>query len=127
MIFSYTNYSYNSFDNEINVTYNLSYLYKRKSHKNSRLYLITEIKLDNDVFKRLNQYYGLEKNDLIKSINILKYVEDLTGLLNSGKDLDDISAGKEFKKNTKKITPKIKRGAQHPFHNYITKIIFIYI
>ena len=78
MIFSYKNYSLNSLENEINITYNISYLYRRKNHKNSRLYLISEVKLDNDVFKRLNKYHGLEKSDLIRSINILKYVEDLT-------------------------------------------------
>ena len=97
MKFSYENYSTYSLDNQINVTYNLSYLYKRKNHKNSRLYLIAEIKLENDVYKRLNEFYGLEKGDLIRSINILKYIEDLTGLLNSGKDLDDISVGRDFK------------------------------
>ena len=99
MIFSYKNFSSHSFENEINITYNISYLYRRKNHKNSRLYLISELKLDADVFKRLNQYHGLEKEDLIRSINILKYVEDLTGLLNSGKDIDDISVGRDFKKN----------------------------
>ena len=99
MIFSYTNFSSNSFENEINITYNLSYLYRRKNHKNSRLYLISELKLNSDSYKRLNQYYGLNKEDLIRSINILKYVEDLTGLLNSGKDIDDISVGRDFKKN----------------------------
>ena len=97
MIFSYENYSSYSFDNEINITYNISYLYKRKNHKNSRLYLISELKLEDDVFQRLNDFYGLEKKDLIKSINILKYVDDLTGLLNSGKDIDDISVGRDFK------------------------------
>ena len=114
MVFSYTNYSHNSLDNEVNITYNMSYLYKRKNHKNSHLYLITEIKLDSDVFKRLNQYYGLEKTDLIKSINILKYVEDLTGLLNSGKDLDDISAGKEFKQKIEKNSTKNQEGGPIP-------------
>ena len=114
MVFSYTNYSHNSFDNEVNITYNMSYLYKRKNHKNSHLYLITEIKLDSDVFKRLNQYYGLEKTDLIKSINILKYVEDLTGLLNSGNDLDDISAGKEFKQKIEKNSTKNQEGGPIP-------------
>jgi hypothetical protein len=99
MIFSYKNFSSYSFENEINVTYNISYLYRRKNHKNSRLYLISEIKLDDDIFKRLNRYHGLEKEDLIRSINILKYVEDLTGLLNSGKDIDDISVGRDFKKD----------------------------
>ena len=99
MIYSYKNFSSYSFENEINITYNISYLYRRKNHKNSRLYLISELKLDTDVFKRLNKYYGLEKEDLIRSINILKYVEDLTGLLNSGKDIDDISVGREFKKS----------------------------
>jgi hypothetical protein len=99
MIFSYKNFSSYSFENEINVTYNISYLFRRKNHKNSRLYLISEIKLDDDIFKRLNRYHGLEKEDLIRSINILKYVEDLTGLLNSGKDIDDISVGRDFKKN----------------------------
>ena len=97
MKFSYENYSSNSLDNEINITYNISYLYRRKNHKNSALYLIAEIKLDNDVFKQLNQYYGLEKQDLIRSMNILKYVEDLSGLLNSAKDIDDINAGRDFK------------------------------
>ena len=97
MLFSYVNYSTNSLDNQINITYNMSYLYKRKNYKNSRLYLIAEIKLENDVFKRLHEFYGLEKPDLIRSINILKYVEDLTGLLNSGKDIDDISVGRDFK------------------------------
>ena len=97
MIFSYENYSSYSFDNEINITYNISYLYKRKNHKNSRLYLISELKLEDDVFQRLNDFYGLEKKDLIKGINILKYVDDLTGLLNSGKDIDDISVGRDFK------------------------------
>ena len=99
MIFSYKNFSLNSLENEINITYNISYLYRRKNHKNSRLYLISEVKLDTDVFKRLNKYHGLEKSDLIRSINILKYVEDLTGLLNSGKDIDDISVGRDFKKD----------------------------
>ena len=99
MIFSYKNYSLNSLENEINITYNISYLYRRKNHKNSRLYLISEVKLDTDVFKRLNKYHGLEKSDLIRSINILKYVEDLTGLLNSGKDIDDINVGRDFKKD----------------------------
>ena len=99
MIYSYKNFSSNSLENEINITYNLSYLYRRKNHKNSRLYLMSEIKLDTDVYKRLNRYHGLTKEDLIRSINILKYVEDLTGLLNSGKDIDDISVGKDFKKN----------------------------
>ena len=97
MKFSYENYSSNSLDNEINITYNISYLYRRKNHKNSALYLIAEIKLGNDVFKQLNQYYGLEKQDLIRSMNILKYVEDLSGLLNSAKDIDDINAGRDFK------------------------------
>ena len=60
---------------------------------------MSEIKLDTDVYKRLNRYHGLTKEDLIRSINILKYVEDLTGLLNSGKDIDDISVGRDFKKN----------------------------
>ena len=99
MIYSYKNFSSNSLENEINITYNLSYLYRRKNHKNSRLYLMSEIKLDTDVYKRLNRYHGLTKEDLIRSINILKYVEDLTGLLNSGKDIDDISVGRDFKKN----------------------------
>ena len=99
MVFSYKNFSLNSLENEINITYNISYLYRRKNHKNSRLYLISEVKLDTDVFKRLNKYHGLEKSDLIRSINILKYVEDLTGLLNSGKDIDDISVGRDFKKD----------------------------
>jgi len=99
MIYSYKNFSSNSLENEINITYNISYLYKRKNHKNSRLYLLSELKLDTDTFKRLNQYHGLQKEDLIRSINILKYVEDLTGLLNSGKDIDDISVGRDFKKN----------------------------
>ena len=97
MTFSYENYSSYSFDNQINITYNLSYLYKRKNHKNSRLYLFAEIKLDEDVFQRLNEFYQLQKKDLIRSINILKYVEDLSGLLNSGKDIDDISVGRDFK------------------------------
>ena len=97
MIFSYTNFTSKSFDNEINVTYNISYLYKKKNHKNSRLYLISEIKLENDIFKRLHEFYGLEKQDLIRSINILKYIEDLSGLLNSAKDIDDISVGRDFK------------------------------
>ena len=99
MIYSYKNFSLNSLENEINITYNISYLYKRKNHKNSRLYLISELKIDENSFKRLNKYHGLEKEDLIRSINILKYVEDLTGLLNSGKDIDDISVGRDFKKN----------------------------
>ena len=103
MIFSYENYSSNSFDNMVNITYNISYLYKRKNHKNSKLYLIAEIKLSNDEFKRLNEYYGLEKQDLIRSINILKYIEDLSGLLNSGKDIDDISIGREFKQKNENI------------------------
>ena len=97
MVFSYENYSHNSLDNQINITYNISYLYKRKNHKNSHLYLIAEIKLANDLFKQLNQYNGLEKQDLIRSMNILKYVEDLSGLLNSAKDIDDINAGRDFK------------------------------
>ena len=108
MIYSYKNFSSHSFENEINITYNISYLYRRKNHKNSRLYLISELKLDTDVFKRLNKYYGLEKEDLIRSINILKYVEDLTGLLNSGKDIDDISAGREFKKSKENENKTIK-------------------
>ena len=85
MIYSYKNFSLNSLENEINITYNISYLYKRKNHKNSRLYLISELKIDEDTFKRLNKYHGLEKEDLIRSINILKYVDDLTELLNSRK------------------------------------------
>ena len=99
MIYSYKNFSSNSLDNEVNITYNISYIQRRKNHKNSRLYLISELKLDTDTFKRYNKYYGLEKEDLIRSINILKYVEDLTGLLNSAKDIDDISLGRDFKKN----------------------------
>ena len=104
MIYSYNNFSTNSLENEINITYNISYLYRRKNHKNSRLYLLSELKLDANTFKRLNQYHGLQKEDLIRSINILKYVEDLTGLLNSGKDIDDISVGRDFKKNNENKT-----------------------
>ena len=99
MTYSYKNFSSNSLENEINITYNISYLYRRKNLKNSRLYLISEIKLDSDVFKKLNIYHGVQKEDLIRSINILKYVEDLAGLLNSGKDIDDISVGRDFKNN----------------------------
>ena len=118
MKFSYENYSTYSLDNQINITYNISYLYKRKNHKNSRLYLIAEIKLENDVYKRLNEFYGLEKQDLIRSINILKYIEDLTGLLNSGKDLDDISVGRDFKQkyeeNKTKNDTEIEKGIPIP-------------
>lgn len=133
MIYSYKNFSSYSFENEINITYNISYLYRRKNHKNSRLYLISELKLDTDVFKRLNKYYGLEKEDLIRSINILKYVEDLTGLLNSGKDIDDISVGREFKKskenenktiidnNLNKEEPIPKLYYKNNFYLYIVK------
>ena len=133
MIYSYKNFSSHSFENEINVTYNISYLYRRRNHKNSRLYLISEIKLDTDVFKRLNKYHGLEKSDLIRSINILKYVEDLTGLLNSGKDIDDISVGRDFKKDIKsknltnktdsnnKNTPIPKLYYKNNFYLYIVK------
>ena len=103
MIYSYKNFSSNSFENEINITYNISYLYRRKNHKNSRLYLMAELKLDNDEFKKLNRYHGVQKEDLVRSVNILKYVEDLTGLLNSGKDIDDISVGRDFKKNIESI------------------------
>ena len=97
MVFSYENYSSNSLDNQINITFNMSYLNKRKNLKNSRLYLIAELHLDNDVFQRLHEFYDLQKRDLIRSINILKYVDDLSGLLNSGKDIDDISVGRDFK------------------------------
>ena len=93
MIFSYNNYSSNSLDNQVNVTYNMSYLNKKKNLKNSALYLIAEIKLENDVFKTLNKFYGLEKSDLIRSINILKYIDDLPGLLKSGQDIDDMNIG----------------------------------
>ena len=103
MIYSYKNFSSNSFENEINITYNISYLYRRKNHKNSRLYLMAELKLDNDEFKKINRYHGVQKEDLVRSVNILKYVEDLTGLLNSGKDIDDISVGRDFKKNIESI------------------------
>ena len=97
MIFSYNNYSLNSLDNQINVTYNMSFLNKKKNLKNSALYLIAEIKLENDIFKTLNKFYGLEKSDLIRSINILKYIDDLPGLLKSGQDLDDMNMGRDFK------------------------------
>ena len=80
MLFSYVNYSTNSLDNQINITYNMNYLYKRKNFKNSRLYLIAEIKLENDVFKRLHEFYGLEKVDLIRSINIFRYISILRGV-----------------------------------------------
>ena len=131
MIYSYKNFSLNSLENEINITYNISYLYRRKNHKNSRLYLISEVKLDTDVFKRLNKYHGLEKSDLIRSINILKYVEDLTGLLNSGKDIDDISVGRDFKKDvenknrtdndTNKETPIPKLYYKNNFYLYMVR------
>ena len=104
MIYSYKNFSSNSLENEINITYNISYLYRRKNHKNSRLFLLSEFKLNENTFKRLNQYHGLQKENLIRSINILKYVEDLTGLLNSGKDIDDISVGRDFKKSNENKT-----------------------
>ena len=130
MKFSYENYSYNSLDNQINITYNISYLSKRKNHKNSALYLIAEIKLDNDVFKQLNQYYGLEKQDLIRSMNILKYVEDLSGLLNSAKDIDDINAGRDFKQkmeenktlhNNKENIPIPKLYYKNNFYLYMIR------
>ena len=110
MIYSYKNFSSSSLDNEVNITYNISYLYRKKNHKNSRLYLMSELKLDTDTFKRYNKYNGLEKEDLIRSINILKYVEDLTGLLNSAKDIDDINVGREFKKNVENQTITINKN-----------------
>ena len=95
MIYSYLNFSSYSFDNLVNVTYNISYIQKKKNHKNAALYLIAEMKLKDDEFKRLNKYYKGQHSDFLRSINILKYVEDLGDLLSSAKDLDDFSAGRD--------------------------------
>lgn len=110
MIYSYTNFSSSSFDNKVNITYNISYLQKKKNNKNSGLYLIAELKLKGDVFKQLNKYKQAERSDFLRSINILKYVEDLSDLLNSGKDLDDLNSGREVvpeKNNSNNAIPRL--------------------
>lgn len=99
LIFSYNNFSTYSMDNEVFVEYNISHLYKRKNHKYSKIYLISELKFSKNVFNKLNKQHGLHEENLYNSMNILKYVEDLTGLLNSAKDLDDMNVGRDFQNN----------------------------